>query len=98
MMCKNDRLGVPAPSARWLLALIGVYGCHHAEREPQRNADPVSVSGAGPALPVERIAIVGASVSAGFGGTPFGDAFTAAASGSKVESEADVMLFRDPLA
>jgi hypothetical protein len=46
--------------------------------------------------PFARIAIVGASVSAGFGGTPFGDAFTAAAPHSAVESSANVMLFKDP--
>jgi len=50
-----------------------------------------------PALPTERIAIVGASVSAGFGGTPFGEAFAAAAKASVIKSEADVMLFRDPI-
>lgn len=52
----------------------------------------------GPALPVDRIAIVGASVSAGFGGTPFGDAFEHAARRSKVASWANVMMFRDPVA
>ncbi len=41
---------------------------------------------------------MGASVSAGFGGTPFGDAFTAAAPRSKVDSAANTFLFRDPLA
>ena len=46
--------------------------------------------------PFARIAIVGASVSAGFGGTPFGDAFTAAAPHSAVQSTANVMLFKDP--
>jgi hypothetical protein len=51
----------------------------------------------GPALPVDRIAIVGASVSAGFGGTPFGDAFEHAAKHSKVASWANVMMFRDPV-
>ena len=40
---------------------------------------------------------MGASVSAGFGGTPFGDAFTAAAKGSKVDASANIMLFKDPI-
>ncbi|CAN5708833.1 hypothetical protein BH11MYX2_BH11MYX2_00220 [soil metagenome] len=41
---------------------------------------------------------MGASVSAGFGGTPFGDAFTAAAkSPAAVESVANTFLFRDPI-
>ncbi len=52
----------------------------------------------GPALPVDRIAIVGASVSAGFGGTPFGDAFGKAAKHAAVASWANVMMFRDPVA
>jgi hypothetical protein len=51
----------------------------------------------GPALLLERISIVGASVSAGFGGTPFGDAFTAAAKRSKVDASASTFLFRDPI-
>ncbi len=41
--------------------------------------------------------MVGASVSAGFGGPPFGEAFAAAAPRSKVESYANLMLFRDPI-
>ena len=36
-------------------------------------------------------------MSAGFGGTPFGDAFTAAAPRSAVQSSANVMLFQDPM-
>jgi hypothetical protein len=48
-------------------------------------------------LPLGRIAILGASVSAGFGGTPFRDAFVEAAPRSAVESHADLMLFRDPM-
>ena len=40
---------------------------------------------------------MGASVSAGLGGTPFGDAFTAAAKGSKIDASANMMLFRDPM-
>ncbi len=41
---------------------------------------------------------MGASVSAGFGGAPFGEMFTAAAPQSKVETFANVFLFRDPIA
>ena len=39
---------------------------------------------------------MGASVSVGFGGTPFGDAFAAAAPRSTVTSHADLFFFRDP--
>lgn len=58
-------------------------------------AKPSSESGS--TLPLDRISVVGASVSAGFGGTPFGDAFTVAAKGSKVDASANLMLFRDPI-
>jgi hypothetical protein len=61
-------------------------------RSPGREAHR-----SGPALPLERIAIVGASVSAGFGGMPFGDAFTAAAPRSKIDTAASTLLFREPL-
>jgi hypothetical protein len=50
-----------------------------------------------PSLPLDRIAIVGASVSAGFGGAPFGDLVTAGAKRSKVEAYANLFLFRDPV-
>jgi hypothetical protein len=50
-----------------------------------------------PALPTARIAIIGASVSAGFGGAPLGEAFATAAKQSSVESFANVWLFRDPI-
>jgi hypothetical protein len=40
---------------------------------------------------------VGASVSAGFGGTPFDEAFKAAAPSSAVQSSASVMHFKDPM-
>jgi hypothetical protein len=50
-----------------------------------------------PALPLERIAVVGASMSAGFGGMPFGDAFANAAPRSQIEAAANVMLFQDPI-
>jgi hypothetical protein len=58
------------------------------------DASTVVVTATGP---FARIAIAGASVSAGFGGAPFGDAFTAAAPTSAVESSANVMLFKDPI-
>lgn len=68
------------------LAVLALVAACHAQA-----ARPV-----GPALPLQRIAIVGASVSAGFGGTPFGVEFARAAPHSAVESEANVLLFRDP--
>jgi hypothetical protein len=58
----------------------------------RKGTDATSATG-----PFARIAIVGASVSAGFGGTPFGDAFAAAAPRSAVQSSANVMLFKDPI-
>lgn len=58
---------------------------------PSRNDDPST------RLPLERIAIVGASVSAGFGGAPFGSAFEVAAPQSEVRSFASIFLFRDPI-
>jgi hypothetical protein len=65
-----------------------VIGCHGPTERPSKIE---------PALPTDRIAIVGASISAGFGGTPLGDAFTAAAKRSTIESEANLMMFRDPI-
>ena len=62
------------------------------------EAPATAPTAAGPALDTTRIAIVGASVSAGFGGAPFGDVFKAAAKRSAVESVANVFLFRDPIA
>ncbi len=96
----------------WLVGWLGLVaqlpscgrapsaGTGSAAREIAPSSAPSSVPAAarvGPALPLERIAIVGASISAGFGGTPFGDAFTAAAPRSQVTSAADLMLFRDPI-
>ena len=49
-----------------------------------------------PSLPLDRVAVLGASVSAGFGGAPFGD-LIAAAGPSTVESFANLFLFRDPI-
>jgi hypothetical protein len=79
---------------RGLLCLLWI-GCGPPARV--LAPPPPRAEAAGAALPVERIAIVGASVSAGFGGTSFGDAFAAAAPRSKVESYANVYLFRDPI-
>jgi hypothetical protein len=86
-------LGVGKRLSSWLLPLacVGV-GCHPVERTADKPASPT------PGLPLERIAIVGARVSAGCGGVSFGDAFTQVAKRSVIESEADVMLFRDPIA
>src|SRR6185503_11419870 len=85
----------------WLLGWLGLVAqlpsCDRSPPTPGSTASsPGSVARA-PALPLERIAIVGASISAGFGGTPFGDAFTQAAGRSKVDAAADAMLFRDPV-
>ncbi len=51
-----------------------------------------------PELPTGRIAILGASVSAGFGGAPFVDVIRAAAPRSVVEGAANAFMFRDPIA
>lgn len=71
MMCKNNYLDRSGFSPIWLICWLGLLapssGCRPGAKSP---ADPT-----GPALPLERIAIVGASVSAGFGGSPFVDAF-----------------------
>src|ERR1700733_1233091 len=91
-MCRINRLPPSGFLDRWLTVWLGgltlAIGCH-----PTSDA----TSKPRPALPLDRIAIVGASVSAGLGGTPFGDAFSAAAPHAKVESEANVMLFRDSI-
>lgn len=71
------------------LCWVGLLACGGTE--------PKAVAPVGPALDTSRIAIIGASVSAGFGGAPFGDAFAAAAKQSQVESAANVFLFRDPI-
>jgi hypothetical protein len=94
----------------WLVAWLGLMALAPACRSkhpqveptspgPQKGTDPSSGkrNGSDPFLPVDRIAIVGASVSAGFGGLAFGDAFAAAAPRSKVDSWASTFLFRDPV-
>jgi hypothetical protein len=86
-MCKFNRLRNSGLFLAGLVAYLVGMGCH---------AKPQAPAVTGPALPIDRIVIVGASVSAGLGGTPFIDAFTAAAKGSKVATEANVMMFRDP--
>lgn len=73
----------------WWLCFLLVAACGTSSRP--------NVAQSGPALDTARIAIVGASVSAGFGGAPFGEAFTAAAKRSTVESAANLFLFRDPI-
>lgn len=81
------------------LAGVALLGCGAPAREPAPPASGAvgAPAIAKPALPLERIAIVGASVSVGFGGTPFGEAFAAAAPRSRVESYANLYLFRDPV-
>jgi hypothetical protein len=83
-----------AATKRVLLGALLSLSCSCRSSVPDA-APPVPP--VGPALPLDRIAIVGASVSVGFGGTPFGDAFAAAAPRSKVESYANLYLFRDPI-
>lgn len=84
----------------WLVGWLGLEslspGCRANPSQTQAGAGSAAVV-PGPALPLERISIAGASVSAGFGGVPFGDAFTLAAKGSKVDASASTFLFRDPI-
>jgi hypothetical protein len=95
-MCRINQLPRSSSNKKWLVVWLGLValapGCR---ANPSQGQAPVVE--AGPALPLERISIVGASVSAGFGGTPFGDAFTQAAKRSKVDASASTFLFRDPI-
>jgi hypothetical protein len=76
-----------------LVLIASLVGCRSSSDPPRiAPAEP-----AAPSLPTDRIAVVGASVSAGFGGAPFGDAFAAAAPRARVETFANVFLFRDPI-
>lgn len=82
----------------WLFASL-IAACGSATAPPPAP-QPISIvrpPELPTALPLDRIAIVGASVSDGLGGTPFGEAFVAAAPRSAIESAANVMLFRDPI-
>jgi hypothetical protein len=93
MMRKFSRL----PGERVGLVVLATLACSQPVTRP---LGPTSTEAPPPppiALPLDRIAIVGASVSAGFGGRPFGDAFEAAAPRSKVVSYANVTVFRDPI-
>ncbi len=83
----------------WLSLLLGTttLGCPVSGPTRDVHRAPILTSGQQPTLPLERIAVVGASVSAGFGGVPFGDLVTTAAPRSKVESYATLFLFRDPV-
>jgi hypothetical protein len=96
MMRNINLLQVTAHLTTWLL-LLG-SACRSSEpssaKAPLTAPDPKSTTG--PALDTTRIVIVGASVSAGFGGAPFGDVFKVATKG-QVESVANVFLFRDPI-
>lgn len=90
MKCRNQGLDVVFAPSWGLLLLVAIgVGCSKTTATPPSKPET--------AVPLERIAIVGASVSAGFGGLPFVDAFQEAAPRSVVHSEADVFLFRDPL-
>jgi len=103
-MCNINKLSPAKPLNLWLLAWLGLVaqvpscGRPGGDFTPSSGTSPPGGSATPrPALPLGRIAIVGASISAGFGGTPFGDAFTAAAPASTIDAAADVMLFRDPV-
>lgn len=105
MKCKNEGLHqLRGRTSRLILLLcagITMGGCTSAKEPPRpgtslptdRSADKAP----DPALPTERISIIGASVSAGFGGIAFADAFISAAPRSHVKNDADVFLFRDPI-
>jgi hypothetical protein len=95
MKCNIKQLGGSGFARIWLVAWLGLLSLTFVTSGCRPAATPPGARG--PGLPVDRIAIVGASVSAGFGGTPFGDAFRAAAKGAAVESWANLMLFRDPV-
>jgi hypothetical protein len=79
---------VPAPSVS-----VSVSASASASVSASASAAPSPP----PALPLERIAILGASVSSGFGGTPFAELFTAAAPRAQVTNAANLALFRDPI-
>src|SRR5262245_30905243 len=90
-MCKNNWLDRSGLRVFWLFCCSGLLTW--ASCKPA--AAPLGE--VGPALPLDRIEIVGASVSAGFGGMAFSDAFAPAAKRSTVDGAASVMLFRDPI-
>jgi hypothetical protein len=78
----------------WIcLWLVWLAACHGSSSKP---GSPGS-SGSASTLSRDRIFIMGASVSAGFGGLSFVDAMKPAAINSLVDGAANVMLFRDPL-
>ena len=104
MKCNINQLSRYRTPFLWLLGWLGLVALVPSCGRGTGSGPPALGSGApggsavsGPALPLDRIAIVGASISAGFGGTPFGEAFTAGAPRSRVDAAANVMLFRDPL-
>lgn len=100
MKCKFSRLEGDNVRYLWLVALLGtvIPGCGHPTPAPTEIEVALPTPKSLPSLPTKRIAIVGASVSAGFGGAPFGDLFVSAAKASSVESYANIFLFRDPIA
>ncbi|HEY4055157.1 MAG TPA: hypothetical protein VGM39_01070 [Kofleriaceae bacterium] len=82
------------------LALLGACGSSEPTATTKPVVEPATVEPprTGPAFDASRIVIVGASVSAGFGGLSFGDAFkTAVKPTSTVESVASSFLFRNPV-
>lgn len=83
----------------WLSLLLGStsLGCPVSGTNRDVHRVPILTPGQQASLPLDRIAVVGASVSAGFGGVSFGELVTAAAPRSKVESYATLFLFRDPV-
>lgn len=93
-MCKNNHLDHSKFTSIWLLGWLGLLAPSSGCRPEAKS--PVEV--AGPALPLERIAIVGASVSAGFGGSPFVDAFRQAVKTCPAEHGADPISAVQPAA
>ena len=70
----------------WLV----VAACSSASTAPTASAPAPA-----PVPPWPRIAVLGASMSAGFGGTPLAEAFAAAAPGATIDDEASVFVFQD---
>lgn len=99
MKCKFSRLDGVNVRQIWLSVLLGTTSLGCPASGPTRDVDhtPVLTPSQQPSLPLDRIAVVGASVSAGFGGMSFGQLVTAAAKRSKVEAYANLFLFRDPI-
>ncbi|HEY4177347.1 MAG TPA: SGNH/GDSL hydrolase family protein [Kofleriaceae bacterium] len=89
---------------RTAIALVLLGACGSSESTKPTTKPPATEvvvaepPRTGPAFDATRIEIVGASVSAGFGGLSFGDAFKEAVKpASTVDSVASSLLFRDPV-